>query len=178
MKKININNPIPCCPDSSECCQFPTEKKKLVIDFMYLDLTVCERCQGTESGLEEAINDVSAVLNSAGYEVILNKININTKELAIEHEFLSSPTIRINGKDIVLETTETPCKDCGDLCGDNVDCRSWVYEGKEYNEPPKAMIVNAILKEVYGGSSSKPRTKEEYVIPENLEVFFEGLKKG
>lgn len=178
MKKISIDNSNQCCPGNSECCQFPTEKKKLVIDFMYLDLTVCERCQGTESGLEEAINDVSAVLNSAGYEVILNKININTKDLAIEHEFVSSPTIRINGKDIVLETTETPCKDCGDLCGDNVDCRSWVYEGKEYNEPPKAMIVNAILKEVYGGSSSKPRIKEEYAIPENLEVFFEGLKKG
>ena len=107
--------------------------------------------------------------------MLVNKINITSKELAIKHEFISSPTIRINRNDIVLEVNETPCKDCGDLCGDNVDCRSWVYEGSEYTEPPKAMIVNAILKEVFGGNKAIQISKREYVLPQNLKVFFDGL---
>jgi hypothetical protein len=74
-----------------------------------------------------------------------------------------------------MELKESCCEECGDLCGDNVECRVWVYEGAEYNEPPKAMIVNAILKEVYGGGSTSAETKGEYIFPDNLKTFFGGL---
>ena len=82
-------------------------KKKIVIDFLYLDLTVCERCQGTENNLDNSVDEVSDVLKSAGFGVVVNKINVTTKELAIKHRFLSSPTIRVNGKDIALELKES-----------------------------------------------------------------------
>lgn len=58
----------------------------------------------------------------------------------------------MNGRDIQLEVKESLCDSCGDLCGDTVDCRIWVYQGKDYTIPPKAMIIEAILREVYGGS--------------------------
>lgn len=115
-----------CSCNGSDCCGSFNEKKKMVIDFLYLDLDTCVRCQGTESNLDVAISEVSAVLKSAGFEVSVNKINITTPELATKYEFLSSPTIRINGNDIALDVTETACLDCGDICGDSVDCRSWV----------------------------------------------------
>lgn len=169
------NNSSGCCSCGSDCCGTEQNKNKLFIDFLYLDLSVCGRCQGAESNLDEAIGQVSGVLKSAGFEVVVNKININSKELAIKHEFLSSPTIRINGNDIELEIKESSCKECGDLCGDNVDCRVWVYEGIEYNEPPKIMIVNAILKAVYSGRKINTVKKEDYVLPNNLQVFFDGL---
>jgi len=35
--------------------------------------------------------------------------------------------------------------------GRDVDCREWVYQGKEYTASPKAMIIDAIFREVYGG---------------------------
>lgn len=158
------------------CCTPEQEKKKIDIDFLYLDLNTCERCQGAESNLDQAISEVSSVLTSGGYEVSVNKVNITSPELAIEYEFLSSPTIRINGNDIVLDVTETSCKDCGDICGDSVDCRSWVYEGIEHPEPPKEMIVNAIMKEVYGSHSESLKSQKEYVMPDNLKVFFYGIK--
>ena len=60
-----------CCCQSSDCCSSESEKKKIVIDFLYLDLSVCERCQCTESSLENAINEVSSVLKSAGFEIIV-----------------------------------------------------------------------------------------------------------
>jgi hypothetical protein len=163
-----------CCSGGSGCCQ--PEKKKITIDFLYLDLSVCERCQGTESSLDQALEEVSGVLKSAGFDVVVNKINVISEELALRTHFVSSPTIRVNGRDIASELKESCCEECGDLCGDSVECRVWVYEGKEYTEPPKAMIVNAILKEVYGGNQ-EDSTEGEYVLPENLKTFFQGLKK-
>ncbi len=164
------------CSCGSTCCTPEQEKKKVDIDFLYLDLNTCVRCQGAESNLDQAINEVSTVLKSAGYVVSVNKINITSPELATEYEFLSSPTIRINGYDIALDVTETSCKDCGDICGDSVDCRSWVYDSVELPEPPKEMIVNAIMKEVYGGHSDLNKMKSEYVLPQNLKLFFDGKK--
>jgi hypothetical protein len=75
-----------------------------------------------------------------------------------------------------LEVTESTCQDCGDLCGDSVECRSWVYEGNEYTELPKAMIIAAILKRVFGGEAAEGQAKASYVLPDNLKVFFDGLE--
>ena len=148
---------------------------------MFLDLSICTRCQGTESSLEEAIKDVAKVLELAGIEVVVNKIHIDSKEKAIQYRFESSPTIRINGNDIQLEMRESLCESCGDLCGDEVDCRVWVYKGKEYNVPPKAMIIDAILREVYSDKKAQLNNrvgKEAYQLPENLRRFFESIEKN
>ncbi|NLJ26067.1 MAG: DUF2703 domain-containing protein [Firmicutes bacterium] len=168
------SNSLGCCSCGGVCCT-PQEEKLITIDFLYLDLSVCQRCQGAEISLDRAIQEVSGVLQAAGFGVIVNKINITSNELAIQHRFLSSPTIRINGNDIALDVKESSCTDCGDLCGEDVDCRVWVYDGVEYNEPPKALIVNAILKEIYGERKAEPQSREEYYLPENLRVFFDGL---
>ena len=103
-----------CCSGTTGCCgnaeEIKIEKNKIIIDFLYLDLSVCERCQGTESNLDSALNELSAVLQAAGYQVEVNKINITSPELAVKYEFLSSPTIRVNGKDLAIKVTETVCK--------------------------------------------------------------------
>jgi hypothetical protein len=163
------------CSCGIDCCGSELEKKQILIDFLYLDLSVCERCQGAENNLDKAISEVAGVLKAAGFEIVVNKVNITSKELAIKYEFLSSPTIRINGNDIELEVKESCCQECGDLCGENVDCRIWVHEGIEYNEPPKAMIINAILKEVYVGRKTDTVKTKDYVLPDNLKIFFDGL---
>ena len=167
-----------CCScGSNDCCDPAPAKKKMTIEFLYLDLTVCERCQGTESNLDKAVEEVSKVLEAAGYDLKINKVNIISEELAVKHKFISSPTIRVNGRDIALSVKETECKECGDLCGDDVECRVWEYEGQEYTEPPTAMIINAIMKEVYGGSETNPPANDGYVLPDNLKTFFRGIKK-
>ena len=172
-----------CCSTSCgyEEQNYEEEKKKIIIDFLFLDLSICTRCQGTESSLEEAIKDVAKVLELAGIEVVVNKIHIDSKEKAIQYRFESSPTIRINGNDIQLEMRESLCESCGDLCGDEVDCRVWVYKGKEYNVPPKAMIIDAILREVYSDKKAQLNNrvgKEAYQLPENLRRVFESIEKN
>ena len=175
-----------CCQDKSSyndessCCG-ESSKNEIRIDFLYLDLTVCERCQSAESNLDAAIRDVSAVLKAAGFSIHVNSVNITTRELANEYRFLSSPTIRVNGKDIALEVKESLCEDCGELCGDTVDCRVWSYQGEEYTEPPREMIVNAILKEIYGEHKSEHQDNlpaVEYVMPANLSHFFNLMEAG
>ncbi len=71
-----------CCSTSCGCEEqnYEAEKKKIIIDFMYLDLSICTRCQGTEDSIEEAIEDVAKVLELAGAEVVVNKIHIDSKE--------------------------------------------------------------------------------------------------
>lgn len=170
-----------CCCQSGDqnCCGSETEKKiekrSMTIDFLFLDLSVCTRCQGTDQALDDAIREVAKVLALTGVEVVVNKINVLSEALAIQYQFESSPTIRINGRDIQLEVRESSCQSCGDLCGDEVDCRTWVYGGIEYSEPPKAMIVEAILKAVYGNEQKPPKSKV-YVLPENLKKFYVGLR--
>lgn len=173
---MNDKNNSGCCSCGPGCCgsiaEISVEKRKIAIDFLYLDLSVCTRCQGTDTSLDEALAEVSKVLEATGTEVILNKVNVDSEVLAVEYKFVSSPTIRVNGHDIQMEVKESLCESCGDLCGDEVDCRVWVYQGKEYNVPPKAMIIEAILKEVYGGHEAARSVQQEYVIPENLKHFY------
>ncbi len=163
-----------CSGNKSGCCSSQGESKKIVIDFLFLDLDVCGRCRGADHNLEEALKEVSGVLEAAGYDVSVNKVNIEAKETAIKYRFLSSPTIRVNGKDIALDVKESVCKDCGDLCGEEVDCRVWHYQGVDYNEPPKPMIINAILQEIYGENTTVESNEDDYRLPVNLETFFNG----
>lgn len=154
------------------CCCSYKEKKQIVIEFLYLDLNTCERCMTTDTTLDEAVNELSGILDSLGYHITVNKVNIISAEMAEQYQFLSSPTIRINGFDICMDVKENECKDCGDLCGSDVDCRVFVYDGIEYNQPPKAMIMDGILKTIY----IPPQVSEDtpYRLPENLILFFEG----
>jgi len=161
-----------CCGDQQAT---PDKKKQITIDFLYLDLSTCTRCQGTDTNLDDALEEVAKVLDATGAEAVLNKINVATPELAEEYQFLSSPTIRVNGRDIQLEITENTCESCGDLCGTEVDCRTWSYQGVDYDVPPKALIIDAILREVYGGSTNVP-TPKAYAMPENLQRFYAGMR--
>ena len=167
-----------CC--GAGCCGEPvatgSDKRLIVIDFLYLDLEVCNWCKGTGNSLDGAVAQVTGVLEAAGVDVIVNRIHVDSEEKAVKHRFASSPTIRVNGRDIQLDGKESKCESCGDLCGDEVDCRIWLYQGKEYTSPPPAMIIDAILREVYGPPAAATAVSEPFVLPENLRKFFQAMQ--
>ena len=150
--------------------------RKLVIDFLYLDLDTCSRCQETDSSLDEAIKDVIKIVELTGVEIVYNKVHIDSIEKAVKYSFISSPTIRVNKRDIQLEVKESKCESCGDICGEEVDCRVWIYNNNEYNAPPKSMIIEALLRSVYS-SPQFEKEDEEYKLPDNLKKFFSALDK-
>lgn len=152
-----------------------TENRKLTIDLLALDLETCGRCTGTGANLDSAIALVADVLREADVEVEVRKTVVATVAQAEEVRFESSPTIRINGRDIALELRESNCADCGDICGcqGQVDCRVWVWQGKEHLEAPKALIIDALLRAY--GQAWEPAlgTETRFRLPENLRKFFE-----
>lgn len=173
---VMVQNSGGCCGPGC-CSEIKDIQKQIIIDFLYLDLNVCNPCRGTDSSLDEAVSEVAKVLQATGVDVVVNKIQVHSEEMARAWKFVSSPTIRINGRDIQMEVKESLCESCGELCGDDVDCRVWVYQGKDYTVPPKAMIIEAILKEVYGGvHHTSNTTEQEYVMPDNLKRFYAALQ--
>ena len=156
---------------------FAAEPRKLDIDFLFLDLNTCTRCVGTNTNLEKALAAVAHVLNLIGVEQKLNKVLIDSAEKAQTHRFVTSPTIRVNGRDIALETKESRCDACTDLCGCNegTQCRVWSYRGEEYTEATEAMIVEAVLQEVFRlPQLASAAAAQNPAVPENLQKFFAG----
>ncbi|HFD31892.1 MAG TPA: DUF2703 domain-containing protein [Gammaproteobacteria bacterium] len=150
------------------------ESRVVNIQLLYLDLEVCEPCQETDNSLDTALAEVSELLEKSGHAINLEKIHIDSEEKAIIHKFLSSPTIRINGQDIQLNYKEDHCSTCSSLTEEaSVDCRTWVYDGEEYQAPPKQMIIDSILKYVYSNEKQDLTKHSSYQLPDNLKVFFE-----
>jgi hypothetical protein len=145
------------------------------IDFLFLDLTTCDRCLGTDRNLESALEVVREVLEATGAAVEVRKTLVETVAQARELRFVSSPTIRVNGRDLAFELKESACgcDACTDGSGEPIACRDWTYRGEEYTEAPVGLIVDAILGEVYGGARRRAITPHDaYELPQNLERFF------
>ena len=152
-------------------CGVPA-KKSVLIEYLYLDLQTCDRCMGTDVVLDEVVAQIRPVLTLAGFSIEYRKTEMTTAEIAVEHNFLSSPTIRVNGQDICANISESSCGCCGDISGTDVDCRVFEYEGKSYEVPPKGMLANAVLEAVFSGREDC--ACEGYALPENLKRFYEG----
>ena len=168
-----ITSPQQSCCGTTQIPAQPENAKALDIDYLYLDLTTCTRCQATHSATKEALAVLSDVFNALGYDARLNEVNITSRELAERYRFLSSPTIRVNGVDIAATLKESDCADCGSLSGCSTDCRVFTHNGQDYEQPPAAMIVDGILRVLFGGT--QPDTTP-YVLPRNLEQFFSGVE--
>jgi hypothetical protein len=166
--------PTPAPSPGSDADQ-PPATRTLTIELLALDLETCGRCTGTGANLDAAIATVAEVLREADVAVDVRKTVVTSAAQAENLRFESSPTIRINGRDIALELRESNCGDCGDICGceGQVDCRVWVWQGKEHVEAPRALIIDAILRGYSHAWEPMPKTTNRFRLPENLRHFFE-----
>ncbi len=110
------------------CCS--CNSKKVLVEYLYLDLKTCDRCIGTDAVLEGVLKEINPALSCAGYEVEFKKMEISSKEMAEKYRFLSSPTIRVNGMDICESVAENSCGCCSDISGTDVECRVFEFEEK------------------------------------------------
>lgn len=150
-------------------------EKKIVVEYLYLDLETCDRCIGTDNVLDEVMLTLTPALKLAGYEVEYKKVEMETAEVAERYKFLSSPTIRVNGQDICQSVAENSCGCCSEISGTDVDCRVFEYNGENYEVPPKEMLAESVLLAVFG--QSEPGCScGGYDLPENLKTFYEGKK--
>ncbi|MFT9057667.1 MAG: DUF2703 domain-containing protein [Ethanoligenens sp.] len=161
------------------CCSCGCERtsdKKILVEYLYLDLQICDRCIGTDQVLDEIMMIITPTIQLAGYEVEYHKIEMKTAELAERFRFLSSPTIRVNGQDICGSVKENACGCCSEISRTDVDCRVFEFDGESYEVPPKEMLADAILKAAFSSQSSC--SCEDYKLPENLRAFYEGKRNN
>jgi hypothetical protein len=153
--------------------------RHVTIDLLALDLATCGRCTRTEANLDAALSTVEKKLREAGVDVAVRKTVVATAEQATRLRFESSPTIRVDGRDIALDLRESECGDCGELCGCSADvqCRVWVWEGKEYLEAPEPLIVEAVLRACREERPVTTPPSAPFRLPENLRRFFEAKER-
>ena len=80
--------------------QAVSSRRQVRIELLALDLATCGRCKRTEANLDAALRSVADLLREADVEVETEKHVIASAEEAGRHRFVSSPTIRVNAKDI------------------------------------------------------------------------------
>ncbi len=150
----------------------------LDVELLALDLSTCTRCTGSLAHLETAVEAVRQVAEWTGVELRVRKIRIDSEQEALRHRFTSSPTIRVAGRDIALETLESRCESCTELCGcaEGTSCRVWRYRGAEHDQAPIGLVVEALLREIVGAAPAAPAPQPENALelPENLRRFFAG----
>ena len=174
-----------CCDE--DCCGAEAKAKdrdagagRLKVQLLFLDENVCKPCGGTSQALDEAVELVSAGLEAMGTRLEVERIHIATREDAIDHRLITSPTIRINGVDIDPDRTQDECETCGDIAGGDtkVDCRTWHWRGEVHSSAPVGKIVEAILAAAVSGKSEPGSdcgcgVGADHSLPENLERFFQ-----
>lgn len=155
------------------------QPRELVIELLAIDLNRCTRCLDSLANIEMAVELIAPVLQVMDVRAVLRKIVVTSEAEAIRYRLASSPTIRIDGRDIVLETVESACDACTDLCGceDGIDCRIWPYRGKEYTEAPVGMVVEAILRAIIANPAQTEDT-EFHGVPANLRNFFRSKQRA
>ena len=165
----------------SEGTQQSTAPPRVPVDFLYLDLTTCDRCIGTASNLDRAVELLSPILREVGVQLDVRKKLVESEDQARELGFVSSPTILVDGYDITGQLRESRCGPCGDACGcvdgdTCINCRVWVYNGNEHTEAPVGLIADAILGAVYSHPQRQRAVRGEK-LNENLERFFAGKRR-
>jgi len=111
----------------------------------------CPWCVKTKKLIKESLEEL-------GIKAEVDKILIDTDEKAKKYNFVGSPTVKINGKDVQEEVSKEQCLPCEELikrtkettefvkqecrCG----CRIYFYKGKKYPYPPKELIKDALKK--------------------------------
>jgi hypothetical protein len=149
--------------------------REIDLELLALDLTSCTRCVGTLANMEKAIGILQQVLQVTGFAVHVQKRLITSEDQARQYHFVTSPTLRINGQDIALETLESACDSCTEQCGcpAGTRCRVWRYQGLEYTEAPVGLIVEAVLHTIYSSQTQAASASVGYTgVPENLQRVF------
>ena len=154
-------------------------KKVLNVDLLVIDLETCERCVPTADQLQTAVRLLQPAAHELGITLRYREVVVKSPEEARSNALLSSPTIRLNGRDIAGDIRESECGSCGDLTenGTVVDCREWHYRGNVYYSAPLPLLIEVIMEamlRIDDLPAVTPRPLEE--LPKNLEQFFRASK--
>jgi len=155
-------------------------KRNLNVDLLVIDLNTCKRCVPTGEQLKEAVKLLAPVAEVLDIDLHYREFVVKNPEDAKKLGLLSSPTIRLDGRDIAQDIRESECESCGDLTDNNtrVDCREWHYRGQVYPAAPTAMLVESIMAAMLDVEAPSVDIEALEALPENLDRYFKNKKGG
>lgn len=175
-----------CCGGSASTQTTVTEppaktsvRDRLNVELLVLDLDSCTRCVPTSGQLRGALELIAPVAEALGVGLTYRETVVQSAAEAKARALLTSPTIRINGRDIAQDIRESECESCGDLTegGVNVDCREWHYRGKVYSAAPLPLLLEALMSEMLLVDERPVVTPEPIdELPDNLDRYFANMK--
>ena len=153
--------------------------QRLEVELLALDLGACGRCTGTRTNVRAVLALARDLWHEVGTDLVYRETIVGTADEAERLRFASSPSVRINGRDIAAEFRESSCADCGELCGCNgsVNCRIWVWQGKEYSEAPRGLLLDALFRAYGEPGPAADAASAPFRLPENLRTFFAARDK-
>ena len=81
--------------------------RPLVVELLAVDLSTCGRCTGTDRNIEAVVRELRSGFAQAGVDLQFRKTVVQTAEQAVALRLRSSPTVRINGRDVPIELRES-----------------------------------------------------------------------
>ncbi len=118
--------------------------KKIQIEWRHLDVdgATCERCGDTGNEVEQAVAALNRECTPQGISFVLTETRLEAEALN------ESNAILIDGR--YLETLlphaergDSHCSSCGDLTGEEVECRTVELAGKRHETVPASLIREA-----------------------------------
>jgi len=149
------------------------------VELLVIDLDTCARCVPTGAQLREALTVIAPAAEALNVGLTYRETVVQTADEAKARALVSSPTIRINGRDIEQDVRESECESCGDLTegGVIVDCREWHYKGEIYSAAPLPLLVETLMDALREVDDRPPVTPEPLLaLPENLDRYFANKK--
>lgn len=158
----------------------PVISKVLNVELLVIDLNICQRCVPTGEQLKIAVRLLAPVADALGIELRHHEVVVQTPEQAKEKALLSSPTIRLNGRDVAQDIRESKCESCGDLTNNNttVDCREWHYRGEVYSAAPLPLLIESIMDAMLNMDTPPVVPSPLVELPENLQRYFDDKKQN
>lgn len=150
-------------------------RRTLLVDFLFLDRDRCDRCRGTEESLHDALERLEPIFDTLDVEVVVRNVRVTSDAAARRTRLESSPTVRIDGRDVQPAFDESPCESCGDRCSAEagIDCRTWTYRGEQHSQAPPELLLEALLQAALSPRDwARSAPRESYIVPENLQRFF------
>lgn len=158
-----------------DCAPAAPARRRILVEMFYVDIDTCTRCRGTGDSLDRALAAARPALEALEVEVEVSRTLVDGPEQAEAVRLETSPTIRVDGRDIQPDPEESQCESCGDLMTEGaVDCRVWTWRGSRHTEPPAGLIVEALLK---AALSPPAEARPPYALPDNLRRFFANRRR-
>ena len=158
----------------SQAALTPTDRVR--IELLYLDAETCDPCRATVASAERAAEELREGLAERGIAVELELIHVTDTEQARALGFVSSPTVRVDGREIALEVEEAHCGTCSATAGEPVACRTVRHEGKRHDHAPAAMIVEAVLAHLRGEELPPPAAMDPDG-PSSVERYLRAIER-